>query len=754
MLQRAPALRRIYVCAVIWLASCGRLPAADGPAFVRHDLNRESAFCACAAVDVNRDGRLDVVSGGFWYEAPDWKKHLLREVPVIRGRYDDYSNLPLDVNGDGWTDLVSANYRSETLFWIEHPGKSPGPWTAHAIEKPGPMETARLADVDGDGRMDVLPNGVQFAAWWQLAAGGVSDGDRPSSPAPGPRAGEGSKTMPRWVRHDLPREIAGHGVGFGDVNGDGRGDLVGPDGWLEAPLDRRAGTWRWRPEFHLHRDASVPILIYDVDGDGDADLVWGRGHHTGLYWMEQMREGNGRRWVQHAIDTSWSQAHSPLMADLDGDGRPELVVGKRFMGHDGRDPGEYDPLGIWWYKFDPQGRTWRRGPISEGGTAGWGLDPKSADLDGDGDIDLIAPGRSGLYWFENLRVHTGDRPKPPAPAAAPPACKDHADVLVYADEQGRPHPVTTPLEWGQRRADVLAGLQQAMGDLPDPSRRVPLDVKIAARQDTPKYERIKLSYAAEPGDRVPAWLLVPRGLRGRTAAMLCLHQTTGIGKDEPAGLGGKPSLHYAHELAERGFVCLVPDYPSFGEYPYDFKKQGAHYASGSMKAVWNNLRAIDLLETLPEVDPDRIGCIGHSLGGHNAIFTAVFDRRIAAVVTSCGFTAFHDYYGGKLEGWTSDRYMPRIREVYGNSPDRVPFDFPELVAALAPRLFFTNSPLHDDNFDAGGVRKVMAAAEKVYDLHGAKAELRAVYPDCGHDFPEAVRREAYEFLARRLGPAR
>jgi dienelactone hydrolase len=791
-------VRLLWVALVVsvWTSP---LPA-EGPSFVRRDINRQSAFCACAAVGVNRDGRLDVVSGGWWYEAPDWRRHFLRDVPILRGRYDDYSNLPLDVNGDGWPDLVSANYRSETLYWIEHPGRSLGPWKAHVVEKCGPMETARLVDVDGDGQLDVLPNPVRFAAWWEVVRGGkaiesqtsnamirksepgrvgpeepgrhaparrdLSDvtaltrNKDPSPPAPLPQAGEGSGNPFRWVRHDLPRDVAGHGIGFGDINGDGRGDVAGPHGWLEAPADRRSGTWRWHPEFQLHPDASVPILVFDVNGDGLSDLVWGRGHHTGLYWLEQARQKDGtRRWVKHAIDTSWSQAHSLLPADLDNDGRPEVVAGKRYMGHDGRDPGEWDPLVVYWYKFDPKGGTWHRGPISEDGSAGWGLDPKAADLDGDGDIDLVAPGRSGLYWFENLLI---DKLAPgevritakPRIRVIPPY-KSHAELLVYRDESGQQRPVTAPLEWGRRRADVLAGVQLAMGPLPDPSRRVPLDVKIVDRQEKPEYARIKLSYAAEPGDRVPAWLLVPKNtkdLRGRTPAILCLHQTTGIGKDEPAGLGGSASLGYAHELASRGYVCLVPDYPSFGEYPFDFKKQGGHYASGSMKAVWNNLRGIDLLETLPEVDPDRIGCIGHSLGGHNAIFTAVFDLRIRVVVTSCGFTPFHDYYGGRLAGWTSDRYMPRIREVYGNDPDRVPFDFYELVASLAPRPFFTNSPLHDDNFDVGGVKKAMSAAAEVYKLHGARDNLRAAHPDSAHDFPEAIRQEAYRFLDQHLRP--
>ncbi len=708
--------------------------AAEGPAFLRHDLNLESTYSACAAVDVNRDGKLDVVSGGWWYEAPTWERHFLRDVEMIRGRYDDYSNLPLDVNGDGWTDLVSANYRSETLYWIEHPGESLGPWTAHVIEKPGAMETGRLADVDGDGQLDVLPNAVKFAAWWEVV--------RPES-SEGPRF--------RWVRHDLPDQAAAHSIGFGDVDGDGRGDVVTPRGWLAAPEDRRQGTWDWHPDFRLHGDCGIPILVFDVDGDGDNDLIWGRGHRIGLYWMEQLAEDNAARWVQHAIDTSWSQAHSLLLADVDGDGRSELIAGKRYMGHDGRDPGEYDPLVIYWYDFLPETRTWQRGVISSGGPAGVGLDPKAVDLDGDGDMDVLAAGRSGLFWFENLLVRKGGETATSGqPRAATPAYDDHSKLLVYKGDAGSLQPVETPADWALRRAHVLANMQLAMGELPDPGRRVPLDVEILQEEQTPKYQRIKLTYAAEPGDRVPAYLLVPHDRQGKGPAMLCLHQTTRIGKDEPAGLGGRPTLHYAHELASRGYVSIVPDYPSFGDYPYDFRKASDRYASGSMKAIWNNLRAVDLLETLGEVDPDRIGCIGHSLGAHNAIFTAVFDQRIRAVVSSCGFTAFHDYYQGKLAGWTSDRYMPRIRDDYGNDPDRVPFDFHELVGALAPRPFFVNAPLHDGNFEVAGVKKVIASASEVYKLLGSEQKLHVVHPDCAHDFPDPVRQSAYEWLDRQL----
>lgn len=295
-------------------------------------------------------------------------------------------------------------------------------------------------------------------------------------------------------------------------------------------------------------------------------------------------------------------------------------------------------------------------------------------------------------------------------------------------------------------------MQLVMGPLPDVTRKVALDPEYGPEIAAGKYVRRKVHFTPEPGDRVPAWLLVPndRAANSRSPAMLCLHQTTAIGKDEPAGLGGLRNLHYAHELAERGFVCLVPDYPSFGEYKYDFKTQGAHYASGSMKAIWNNIRAVDLLESLPHVDKNRIGVIGHSLGGHNSLFTALFDERLKATVTSCGFTPFHDYYEGKLAGWTSDRYMPRIRESYNNDANKVPFDFYEILAGIAPRGIYSNSPIEDSNFEIKGVRKAFEKAGAVYSLFDAKNQLKLAAPEAKHDFPEAQRIEAYEWLKEQL----
>jgi dipeptidyl aminopeptidase/acylaminoacyl peptidase len=338
----------------------------------------------------------------------------------------------------------------------------------------------------------------------------------------------------------------------------------------------------------------------------------------------------------------------------------------------------------------------------------------------------------------------------PTLAAELPNYSEHQDLSYFLMRDGNRAAIRTPSDWQQRRRHIVLGMEHAMGPLKKPKQPIPLDVVVLEEHREERFKRRKVAYRTDrPDKRVTAWLLLPTGdATAPRPAVLCLHQTTPAGKNSPVGLADRPTLHYARELAERGFVTLSPDYPSLGEHQHDFDADD--YESGSMKAIYDNVRAIDLLQSLPEVDPERIGCIGHSLGGHNGLFTAVFDERIKAVVTCCGFTSFHKYMKGDLTGWSGPRYMPRIKSHYALSPDRMPFDFAEVIAAIAPRAVFIVAPVHDDNFDVDGVRDVVAAARPVYELLGRSDQMRAIYPDAGHDFPDAARHEAYGFLEAAL----
>jgi dienelactone hydrolase len=338
--------------------------------------------------------------------------------------------------------------------------------------------------------------------------------------------------------------------------------------------------------------------------------------------------------------------------------------------------------------------------------------------------------------------------------APPPFYPDKRDLAVYLDAQGRTHPVRSRRDWAIRRAHILGNMEQVMGPLPAASAEPPA-FDVLRSEELPRFRRLEIVFVSEAlrpdgvPDRVPAFLLIPRGPSRRRPAVLCLHQTIRIGKAEPAGLGPNPDLDYAAELAERGFVTLAPDYPNFGSYVFDPYAHG--YASATMKGIVNHRRAVDLLRALPEVDPERIGVAGHSLGGHNALFLAAFDPRIKAVVSSCGFNSFAKYKGGDLTGWSHKGYMPRIAELYGRDPARMPFDFTEIVGAIAPRPIFVNAPLGDRNFEVSGVRDCLEAARPIYErVFGAPGRLTAVHPDTGHSFPIAAREAAYAFLERWL----
>jgi dienelactone hydrolase len=328
------------------------------------------------------------------------------------------------------------------------------------------------------------------------------------------------------------------------------------------------------------------------------------------------------------------------------------------------------------------------------------------------------------------------------------------NLLVYRGVDNDQQPVRTTDDWQRRRREILAAMQQVTGELPGDEKRCALEMQVEEEVDCGTYVRRKITYASEPGSRVPAYLCVPKqvldGNGEKAAAVLCLHPTdNNVGYGVVVGLGGRANRQYASELADRGYVTLSPSYPQLANYQPDLKQLG--WEAGTLKAVWDNLRGLDLLDSLSYVKHGAYGAIGHSLGGHNAVYTSVFDDRIKAVVSSCGLDSYLDYYGGDEkrwqpgQGWTQDRYMPRLAEYRGRL-EEIPVDFHELVGALAPRRVLIVAPLHDGNFRADSVDRVAAAAKQVFNLYGQPGNLRVEHPDCDHDFPDAMRAQAYELF--------
>ena len=346
----------------------------------------DERYESAGVFDVNGDGILDIVSGAYWYEGPDFKKqHPVGPVRAEGEYFDDFSTIPIDVNGNGRLDFITGGWWGQTLRWRENPGETGNEWPEHIIAECGNVETTRAWDVDGDGRLEMAPNcpGAPLVVY-KLDV----DGN-----------GRGVGSFTAYKIYDQPQ---GHGLGFGDITGNGRGDFVLANGFLEAPGDPWRGEWIFRPEFDLG-SASVPVLVVDVNGDGRNDLIVGQAHEYGLHWLEQKVDDAGRRaWVKHVIDPDNSQYHDLMWIDIDGDGQCELVTGKRYRAHCGHDPGAFDPVGTYYFKWNGESFTKQvidYGPARVG--KGCGIHFAVADLTGNGLLDIVAPGKDGLYVFFN-----------------------------------------------------------------------------------------------------------------------------------------------------------------------------------------------------------------------------------------------------------------------------------------------------------------------------------------------------------------
>jgi pimeloyl-ACP methyl ester carboxylesterase len=332
-------------------------------------------------------------------------------------------------------------------------------------------------------------------------------------------------------------------------------------------------------------------------------------------------------------------------------------------------------------------------------------------------------------------------------------CPRGDGLLSYTDPaDGRRKPVRTSQRWEIKRGELLDSVQALTGALPSLSGLPPFDVQYIDSVREKAYTRYTIRFTVAGDEVLPALLYVPvsDGTSGKYPAMLALHPTGAPGKQITDGEDGY-RLPYGRELAQRGYVVIAPDYPGFGELSdYDFLH--SCYASGTMKGIFDHIRCVDLLQSLDFVDAEKIGVIGHSLGGHNALFAAAFDTRLKAVITSCGWTEFEYYnigeeaselYGGRLGPWAQDRYMPLLRDKY--RLESVPFNFHDVIALIAPRAAYSVSPLHDANFDVEGVKAGIRKAAEVYRFLKVEHHLRVDYPDAPHDFPETCRQAAYRW---------
>jgi len=343
------------------------------------DLTYESA----AVFDVDGDGILDIVSGEYWFKGPEFKEKFKICDIVMEGEYyDDFSNFPLDVNGNGRLDIITGGWWGAALKWRENPGNT-GEWATHTVDECGHIETTRFFDIDGCGTVEIFPNTpMHQSVFYKL----VKDSN--------------GKPTGEFTKHVMNEAGQGHGMGFGDIDGDGKVEILLCNGYLKQTSEGVFGKWEKVDAYDCGMMTSVPMIAHDVTGNGKMDIIYGSAHNYGLFWLEQKDDGT---FENHVIDIAAAQYHDMQMVDIDGDGQLELVTGKRYRAHCGGDPGDNDCPGLYYYKVE--NGTFVRHVIDfgeVGEASGTGIYMWIADLNGNGKLDIVAPGKEGLYLFENL----------------------------------------------------------------------------------------------------------------------------------------------------------------------------------------------------------------------------------------------------------------------------------------------------------------------------------------------------------------
>jgi hypothetical protein len=358
--------------------------------FEKHTISKKFVSEGVATGDVNNDGFTDILAGNYWFEAPAFKKqHLVHAdtLETIPGYSTTFLNYCMDVNNDGWVDLIRFDQPGGACIWYENPKNSNHLWQSHTILSTAGNETPAFVDVDLDGRMDLICNDItaKQVIWLK-------------SPA-----ARGDTTWKRYViSSDSLRGTHRytHGLGWGDLNKDGKDDVLIKSGWWQSPSNVKDTGWEFHPA-DFGEDCSN-MFVCDVDEDGDQDVVSSSAHSYGIWWHEQQNNSGNTKWVTHEINKSFSQTHALAYKDINGDGQADFITGKRYFAHNGKDPGALEPAVLYWFQFVP-GKSPEWIPYEIDNDSGIGNSFEVSDIDKDGLPDIITSNKKGVFLFKQVK---------------------------------------------------------------------------------------------------------------------------------------------------------------------------------------------------------------------------------------------------------------------------------------------------------------------------------------------------------------
>ncbi|MDD5521525.1 MAG: VCBS repeat-containing protein [Kiritimatiellae bacterium] len=378
----------ILLFGVVSLALVTAYGQSSVPAFKKLQLTDQFYAEGAYYADFNKDGKLDVVSGPFWYEGPDFtKKHEVRPPKAFdpKGYSDNFLTYTGDFNGDGWADIIYCPWPGKKGFWYENPAGKDQPWKEHAVFEPIDNESPMWGDVNSDGKPELLFNANGCLGFLTY---------------------DTAKPDELWVFHAITPQRKyhkyTHGIGFGDINGDGRNDIIEGGGWWEQPVNPKTGE-PWIEHPFKFADAACQMYVYDVDGDGLKDVItsW-HCHKYGLLWWKQVKSSQGEiTWKENVIlpsnpdmnskDLRISQLHAIDLADFNSDGLLDILIGKRFWAHGPKGDVEPDASAVvYWFELQRKAdKSVQFVPHMIDDNSGVGTQVAAADLNGDGIPDVI-----------------------------------------------------------------------------------------------------------------------------------------------------------------------------------------------------------------------------------------------------------------------------------------------------------------------------------------------------------------------------